>query len=462
MTDQSSSLPFDRSILRASDIRGIVGKNLDEGVVHRIGRAFGTYVRGQGGKTVAVSFDGRLSSPALEQALVGGLMKSGMTVRRVGRGPSPMLYFATHHLGTDAGMMITGSHNPPEYNGIKMMLNGQSFHGDDIQRLGTLIEAENFEEVAGAQENAPVAQAYVNRLMEDFSPATPLTVAWDAGNGAAGEIMQELAARLPGTHYLLNEEIDGRFPNHHPDPTIEENLEQLKAHVITRKCDLGIAFDGDGDRIGVVDQKGRVVWGDQMMILFAREILREHPGATIIGDVKCSQTFFDEVAKLGGKPIMWKSGHAMVKAKMVETGALLAGEMSAHIFFKHRYYGFDDALYAAVRLLSILGRGEKPLADILDAMPTTVNTPELRFDCDENRKFEVVREVAERLATEPEAEISTLDGVRVSTKHGWWLLRASNTQAVLVARCESTSHEGLEYLKDTLRRQLRLSGLDLP
>jgi phosphomannomutase len=301
---------------------------------------------------------------------------------------------------------------------------------------------------------------YVDRLAEEYRAERALTVAWDSGNGAAGEIMARLAEKLPGRHVLLNEAIDGTFPSHHPDPTVPANLQQLIDTVKAEGCDLGLAFDGDGDRLGVVDGQGRILWGDQILCLLAEDVLRERPGAPIIADVKASQVLFDHIAAKGGKPIMWKTGHSPIKNKMRETKAPLAGEMSGHIFFADRYYGFDDALYAAVRLLDIVARADTDLAGLRDRLPTRVNTPEIRMDCDEARKFDVVREVSERLAADG-ATVNDVDGVRVNTDDGWWLLRASNTQPVLVARCEAKDEAGLERLKTAVRNQLAKSGVEV-
>ena len=461
MATTSGSHPIDPTILREYDIRGIVGKSLTSEDVQAIGRAFGSIVVRGGGTMVAVGYDGRTSSPDLEAALVEGLVATGLVVSRIGLGPTPMLYFAVRHLGAHGGMMITGSHNPPEYNGIKIVLEGRPFFGEDIQRLGRLAAAGDFVARTGGKSEAhPVAEAYVGRLLEDFAGDRPLKVAWDAGNGAAGNVLQMLSKRLPGRHLLLNEVVDGSFPAHHPDPTVEENLEQLKRLVIEEHCDLGIAFDGDGDRIGVVDAKGRVLWGDQLLVILAKSVLEDFPGATIIADVKASQVFFDEIARLGGRPLMSKTGHSLIKTLMSETKAPLAGEMSGHIFFADRYYGYDDALYAAIRLLSIVGGSNVSLADMRDAMPVMVNTPELRIDCPEERKFSVVDEVRERLNNADGVTVQDIDGVRVTSDDGWWLLRASNTQAVLVGRCEAADEAGLRRLIAELDRQLRLSGIE--
>ena len=329
---------FDPTILREYDIRGIVPDTLGPGDVHAIGRAFATILLERGLKSAAVGYDGRLSSPQLEAALVEGLAASGVDVTRIGRGPTPMLYFAQATLPTDAGLMITGSHNPPDYNGIKMIVEGQPFFADDIRLLGERAGRGDYADGEGRVTEKSVLGDYVARLLQDFLAAeTSLNVAWDAGNGAAGEALVMLTDALPGRHILLNEEIDGTFPAHHPDPTVESNLQQLKDAVAENGCDLGIAFDGDGDRIGVIDGRGRVLWGDQLLVILAREVLDDVPGATIIADVKSSRVFFDEITRMGGKALMWKTGHSHIKNKMVETGAPLAGEMSAHIFFKHRY-----------------------------------------------------------------------------------------------------------------------------
>jgi phosphomannomutase len=455
---------LDPTILREYDIRGEVPKTLAAADSRVIGHAFGSILVERGGRTAAVGYDGRLSSPELESALVVGLSQAGVNVTRIGRGPTPMLYFAQATLPTDAGLMVTGSHNPPEFNGVKIVLGGKPFFAADIQALGARAAKGNFAKGRGQVAERSVITDYVARLLRDFAPAPkgPTCVAWDAGNGAAGEALKLLVKGLPGRHLLLNDAIDGRFPAHHPDPTVEKNLDQLKATVAKEKCDLGIAFDGDGDRIGVIDGLGRVLWGDQLLAILAAEVLADQPGATVIADVKASQVFFDEIRRLGGRPMMWKAGHSHIKNKMAETGAPLAGEMSAHIFFKHRYYGFDDALYAAVRLLSALGRSGESLAQIHDRLPKLMNTPELRFDCAEDRKFQVIEEVRRRLAARKDVTVHDIDGVRVETADGWWLLRASNTQAVLVARCESKTAQGLARLKDSLKAELAASGVAFP
>ena len=454
---------FDPTILREYDIRGVLGQTLSAADAYALGRSFGTVVRRNDGKTACVGYDGRLTSPELEAALVEGLSDSGIEVWRVGLGPTPMLYFATLTLKADGGVMITGSHNPPDHNGFKMMLGKAAFFGQAIQDLGRIVaEGAYASGPAGAIRDVSIFDRYVERLAASLGaggrpPGRPLTVAWDAGNGAAGQAMTALTRRLPGRHILLNEKIDGRFPSHHPDPTVPENLKQLQTAVREHRCDLGFAFDGDADRLGVVDGQGRIVLADQMMILYAREVLQERPGSTIIADVKSSQVLFDEIARAGGKPLMWATGHSLIKSKMVEMKAPLAGEFAAHIFFADHYLGFDDALYAAVRMLGLVARSSESLAQMRDKLPSLVNTPEARFPCGEQRKFAIIKEIKERLQADG-ASVNDIDGVRVQTADGWWLLRASNTQDLLVARCESTSSEGLERLKRSLAEALQASG----
>ncbi len=463
----AASIPFthrfDPTVLREYDIRGIVGRTLHEADAFAIGRCFGSIVARDGGTTVAVGYDGRVSSPVLEPHLVAGLKASGMEVLRIGRGPTPMLYYAATTLGTAGGIMLTGSHNPPDHNGFKMMLHGKPFFGARITDIGRMAGAGDVVPLAeGSERTLDVSADYLARLVADWDGGDrALEVVWDNGNGAAGEVLQRLVRMLPGRHTVLFADIDGRFPNHHPDPTVPKNLEHLIAEVRRRGADLGVAFDGDADRIGVVDDTGEVLFGDQLLVVLARDVLARHPGATIIADVKASQVLFDEIARAGGVPLMFKTGHSLIKAKMAEIGSPLAGEMSGHIFFADRWYGFDDALYAAIRLLGILARMDGPLSALRAALPSVLNTPELRFDCADTRKFVVIEEVAARLKVAG-ATVSDIDGVRVRTEDGWWLLRASNTQAVLVARVEASSEAGLDRLKAALAAQLQASGLAAP
>ena len=460
---------FDSTVLREYDIRGIIGKTLGAQDARAIGRGFATLLKRAGGTKVAVGYDGRVSSIMLEEALVAGLNASGVDVVRVGMGPTPMLYYAEASMeDVQGGIQITGSHNPPDYNGFKMVFFGRPFFGADILKLGQMAIAGDWIDAAGegregGHEHREIITAYIDRLVEGLNGIDPavltgLKIGWDAGNGAAGPALELLVKKLPGEHHCLFTEVDGTFPNHHPDPTEEKNLADLKHLVAAKNLQFGVAFDGDGDRIGAVDGTGRVIWGDQLLMIYAEDLLRMVPGSTIIADVKASSALFERVSELGGLPIMGKTGHSLIKSKMKETGAPLAGEMSGHVFFAHQYYGFDDALYAAIRLIAASARLGKSVTELREAMPPMINTPELRFQVDESRKFAVIDEVKARLA-DAGADVNDTDGVRVNTADGWWLLRASNTQDVLVARAESLSAEGLERLMEQIDRQLAASGL---
>lgn len=456
---------FHPTVLREYDIRGIIGETLGTADAYAIGRGFATLLRRAGGSRVAVGYDGRLSSPDLEAALVSGLNDSGVDAVRIGLGATPMLYYAEASAeDVQGGIQITGSHNPANYNGFKMVFQGRPFFGADIQELGRLAATGDWAEGKGTHEPREVLVAYVDRMVQglagiDHAKLADLRIGWDAGNGAAGPALELLVDRLPGEHHLLYTEVDGNFPNHHPDPTEEKNLADLRKLVAEKNLDFGIAFDGDGDRIGAIDGQGRVVWGDQLLMIYAEDLLQIVPGAAVIADVKASRAFFDHVQHLGGQPIMWKTGHSLIKSKMKAIGAPLAGEMSGHVFFAHQYYGFDDALYAAVRLIAASARLGRSVTDLRGAMPALVNTPELRFQVDESRKFAVIEEVKARLAASG-ADVDGIDGVRVSTADGWWLLRASNTQDVLVARAESESEEGCQRLLAEIDDQLAASGLE--
>lgn len=461
MKDDLRGHRFHPTILREYDIRGIVGETLFPSDAEAIGRAYATLLQEGGGKRVCVGYDGRLSSPELAEALIKGLTEAGADVDAIGLGPTPMLYFAVHHLGADGGIQVTGSHNPPSHNGFKMMLDKASFYGERIQTLGRIAAEGAFENGAGQVADRPVIDAYIGRLRADYHGDRALKVVWDAGNGASGDALKALTDRLPGEHHLLFADIDGRFPNHHPDPTVPENLEDLIAAVRDHGAELGIAFDGDGDRIGVVDGEGRIMFGDQLLQVLITDVLERLPGSPIIADVKASQALFDAIGQLGGEPIMYKTGHSLIKTTMAERGAPLAGEMSGHIFYADGFYGHDDALYVAVRLLDILARSDRSLAAWHDQMAPMINTPELRFDCPDDEKFDAVARVRERVEAEG-AEVNAIDGVRVSTDDGWWLLRASNTQAVLVARAEAKDEAGLDRLKADIARHLNAVGVSPP
>jgi len=456
---------FHPTVLREYDIRGIIGETLGADDARAIGRSFGSMLAEAGGRKVAVGYDGRVSSPMLEHALVEGLNASGMDVVRIGMGPTPMLYYAEASAeDVDGGIEITGSHNPANYNGFKMVFQGRPFFGANIQELGRRSSAGEWVDGSGSVEDRDVIDAYIERMLEALDGIDPaslagLKVGWDAGNGAAGPALEKLAARLPGEHHLLFTDVDGEFPNHHPDPTVEENLADLRNLVAEKSLDFGVAFDGDGDRIGAIDGEGRVIWGDQLLMVFAEDLLARRKGATIIADVKASRALFDHVAAHGGEPLMWKTGHSLIKSKMKETGSPLAGEMSGHVFFADEYYGYDDALYAGVRLIAAAARLGKSVTELRSAMPPMINTPEMRFQVDESRKFAAIGEIAGRVAAS-DALADTTDGVRVTTDDGWWLLRASNTQDVLVARAESESEEGLARLVAQIDEQLAASGLE--
>ena len=448
---------FHPTMLREYDIRGVVGDTLLDADAYAIGRSFATLIARAGGRRVAVGYDGRLSSPMLADALIAGINAAGVDALNVGLGPTPMLYYAASTQDVDGGIQITGSHNPPDYNGFKMVFQGRPFFGADIQTIGTMAAAGDWNDGKGSVESIDIVDAYVDRLVEGFAGGA-FRIGWDAGNGAAGTVVEKLTQRLPGEHHLLFTDIDGHFPNHHPDPTEEKNLADLRKLVAEKSLDFGVAFDGDGDRIGAIDGEGRVIWGDQLLQIYAAAVLKDAPGATVIADVKASQALFDRVAELGGQPLMWKTGHSLIKAKMKETASPLAGEMSGHIFFADRYYGFDDAPYAAVRLIEAATTLGQSVTALRGAMAPMVNTPEMRFQVDEVRKFAIVDEVLERLAAAG-AQVDRTDGARVLTDDGWWLLRASNTQDVLVARAEASDEAGLARLVAAIDDQLAQSGV---
>ncbi len=448
---------FHPSLLREYDIRGIVGETLFEKDAYWIGRCFGHRVREKSGKAIAVCRDGRLSSPQLENALIQGLCDAGLNVYHLGIGPTPMLYFAEYVLPVDAAIMVTGSHNPPSHNGFKMSLGRSPFFGEDILAFSKLI-TENLNTGQGKIYESDLLSLYRDRLLQGIKFGKELKIAWDPGNGATAEILKNLVQSLPGTHILLNSEMDGNFPSHPPDPSDPVNLIQLQQTVIEKKCDVGVAFDGDGDRLAAVDGKGRILWGDQLLLLFACDLLKREPKAKIIVDIKASQGFFDEISRLGGDPIMWKTGHSHIKAKIATSGAILAGEVSGHFFFKEDYYGFDDGLYAAIRLLSLLSHSSQNLSDLYEELPHLPSTPEIRIPCDPAQKFKIPENIKTRLLTQGYSFID-IDGIRVQLDKGWWLLRASHTQDVLVARCEAYTTEGLGYIKQHLKEELEKEKL---
>jgi phosphomannomutase / phosphoglucomutase len=438
------------TIFREYDIRGVVDRDLTEEAVHLVGKALGTRIRAAGGRKTAVGRDARLSGPRFARSMIEAIRSTGVDVLDLGIVPTPLTYFAAHTAGVDGICMITGSHNPPEYNGLKVGLGAATFHGEEIQALRRLAESGAFPTGAGDVAAYDVVTPYQDYVRKNLRLGKRrLKVVIDAGNGTGGVVAVPLFQSLGIDVVPLFIEMDGRFPNHHPDPTVEKNLEHLEAKVKEVGADVGIAYDGDADRVGAVDEKGNVLWGDQLMILFSRALLAEVPGAAIVGEVKCSFTLYDDIAKRGGRPIMWKAGHSLIKAKMKEEKALLAGEMSGHIFFGHRWFGFDDGIYSSGRLLELLSRTEAPLSSLLADVPRTFSTPELRVDCPEEKKFEVVRRAQEFFRTRYDAV--TVDGVRVVFPDGWGLVRASNTQPLLVLRFEAKTQPRLEEIQALVR-----------
>ncbi|MBI4817326.1 MAG: phosphomannomutase/phosphoglucomutase [Deltaproteobacteria bacterium] len=440
-------------IFRQYDIRGVVDQDLTETGVEQIGRAFASWV-GEG--PLVVGRDCRLHSERLSKALLRGLARAGVCCIDVGIVPTPTLYFALHHLSASGGVQITGSHNPPEYNGLKISRGTASLYGDGIQELRRRIEAGAFAPVgSGAIDSFDIGPAYLEAVTSRISMGPKrLRAVVDGGNGTAAPTAIPILRALGVEVVPLFAEMDGTFPNHHPDPTVEENLEDLRRAVASERADLGIAFDGDGDRIGVLDEKGQVLWGDRLMILFSRALLEEVPGATILGEVKCSQTLYDEIARLGGQPVMWKAGHSLIKAKMAETHAELAGEMSGHIFFKHRWFGFDDATYTAARLVEILSHESRPLSELLLDVPPTYSTPELRVDCAEAMKGPLVAACVKRFR-ERGFEVIDVDGARVLYGDGaWGLVRASNTTPILVLRFEAKTEARLREIRADFEAEL--------
>jgi len=435
------------TIFREYDIRGVADVELLSADVEILGQAFGTYLQRHGGRNINLCRDTRLSSPRLEEALLHGLLASGCHVTDLGVAPTPVLYYSVFRLQADGGVMITGSHNPPEFNGFKVVCGTSTIHGEAIQEIRRMIETGDLARGEGSQQTADMVTPYVEEIASQFHFPRRIRVVVDAGNGTGGPVMGPILRRLNVDATEMYFEMDGRFPNHHPDPTVPKNLEALVAKVLETGADLGIAFDGDTDRIGAVDDRGAVLYGDQLMIIYGREILSRKPGATFIGEVKCSQLMYDDLAAHGGNAIMWKTGHSLIKAKMQETRAELAGEMSGHMFFADRYYGFDDAIYAACRLMEIVANSGQPLSAQLEGMPRTVTTPEIRFDCPDELKFAVVRRATEELRARH--KILDVDGVRVLFAKGWGLVRASNTQPVLVMRFEAETEELLrEYRRE--------------
>ena len=440
---------MEKDIFREYDIRGIVDKDFDLNDVEKMGLGFGTYLSKHGGKTAVAARDCRLSSPGIRDALVKGMVAAGVRVIDLGTCPTPLLYFGIRRLKADGGVMITASHNPPEYNGFKVCLGPDTIYGEGIQDFRRLVEKGEFIKGKGSAEPYEIIGPYTDYLVNHISLKRPVRLAVDAGNGTAGVVAGPILKKVGCETIELFFEMDGRFPNHEPDPTIPENMSTLIDTVLKHDLEMGIGFDGDGDRIGVVDEKGRIIWGDMLMAVFAREILKDHPGATFIGEVKCSQNMYDHIKAHGGNPIMWKTGHSLIKQKLKEEKALLAGEMSGHMFFADRYFGYDDAIYAACRLVELAASRSEPLSGFLADLPKTYNTPEIRVECPEDQKFKVVDKVKAMLGKD--TEIIDIDGVRMVFPDGWGLVRASNTSPVLVLRFEAQSQPRLKEIQEYLQ-----------
>lgn len=455
-------------LFREYDLRGIVGEELTADIAERVGRAYATHVQGRGAKTVTVGRDGRLSSPELYRALVKGLLAGGLNVVDIGICPSPLVYFSLHTLPVDGGIMITGSHNAAEYNGFKICVGKEAIHGEEIQELRRVMEEGKFVSGRGTLTEHPIIPDYLAYIKNSFAgvDAKRLHVVIDCGSGVAALIAKDALELLGCKVTGLYCELDGRFPHHHPDPTVLENLSDLMQAVKDNKADVGIGYDGDADRIGTVDESGRVLWGDRLMVVYSRDILAVKPGSTIISEVKASQSLYDDIAKRGGRPVMWKTGHSLIKAKMKEEKAVLAGEMSGHMFFADRYFGYDDAVYASCRLIEILAKGVKPLSALVADLPDTTVTPEIRVDLPDTIKFDVVKRVRERFETYARTkqglgpdwrmirELVTIDGVRAIFDDGWGLIRASNTQPALVLRFEAATSAKLDAIRAIVEGEL--------
>ncbi len=451
MTHQNNILPD--AVFKAYDIRGIVPEQLNNGFAQLLGRALARQARQANVSTLVVGYDGRLSSPTLSTALQEGLMAGGINTLDLGMVPTPLVYFAAHTQQTGSGVAITGSHNPPQYNGFKMMVGGITLHGPLVQELKQIMADPGPAEGGGERSQLDIVPAYIQRIVDDVKLARPMKIAIDCGNGVAGAVAPQLFKALGCQVDELFCEVDGRFPNHHPDPADPHNLEDLIRHVQQSDCEIGLAFDGDGDRLGLVTKSGEIIWPDRQMILYARDILARQPGATIIYDVKCSRHLGEAIRQAGGKPLMWQTGHSMIKAKLAETGAPLAGEMSGHTFFKERWFGFDDGLYTGARLLEILARGDNPSA-VLEALPKDVSTPELKLEMQEGQPHALIRELQSSGRFPSAKELITIDGVRAEYADGFGLARASNTTPVVVLRFEAETQEALVRIQSEFRAAL--------
>jgi phosphomannomutase/phosphoglucomutase len=444
-------LEINPGIFREYDIRGIVGQDLTPEIVETLGKGIGTYFRRHQKNEVALGRDCRLSSPSFAEALARGLLSTGCSVIDLGTIPTPLLYFTIFYKKKEAGVIITGSHNPPEYNGFKIMLGEETLYGETIRKIYAIIKSRRFAKAKpGSLSSYDIVPEYLDYVAQNIRLQRKLKVVVDAGNGTAGVVAVPIFKRLGAEVIELYCEMDGTFPNHHPDPTLPEALSELIKTVIEKEADLGVAYDGDGDRIGVIDEQGQIIWGDQLLILFSRDILPSHPGAAVISEVKSTKLLYEEIEKLGGRPIMWKTGHSLIKKKIKEENALLAGEMSGHMFFADKYFGFDDAIYSSARVLEVLSRSEQKLSEKLSDLPKTYTTPEIRIYASEQVKFKIVDEVKKALAKK--YPIIDIDGVRAIFPKGWGLVRASNTQAVLVLRFEADTPQDLEAIRQEVKQ----------
>lgn len=459
-----NTLNISATIFRAYDIRGVVGETLNADIVYTIGQAIGSAVLEQGDTSIVVARDGRLSGPTLSKAFIEGLLATGIDVINIGRVPTPVLYFAAHVLGTTSGAMLTGSHNPVDHNGIKMMIQGEAIYGDAIQALYQRIQQQAFAVGTGKLTHEEILPRYEARILGDVELNKPLKVVVDCGNGVAGVIAPALLQKLGCEVHELFCEVDGNFPNHHPDPSQEENLSDLIQTVISKKADLGLAFDGDGDRLGVVTAAGDIIWPDRQLILFALHVLKKNPGAKIIYDVKSTRLLSSMIHRYGGKPIMYKTGHSLIKAKMKQENAALGGEMSGHMFFNDRWYGFDDAIYAAARLLEIIAEDGRDLATIFSEIPNSVSTPELKIALADDKKFLFMDALIKSADFGPTATVNTIDGLRIDYPDAWGLVRCSNTTPYLIMRFEADDLTALAGIKAKFRQHLLAldERLDLP
>jgi len=446
-------------IFREYDIRGIYGTDLTEEYVELIGKAYGTLIKRNNGKTVSTGRDCRLSSPSLSESLINGITSTGINVINIGIVSTPILYFSLFNMEVDGGVMLTASHNPGDYNGVKLSIGRDSLYGEGIQGLRKMIEADDFEEGSGEVKDQSITTEYIKFMKGSVHIRPGLKVAVDCGNGMVGLVGPQILKDMGFDLVELYSEPDGTFPNHHPDPTVEENLVDLQKAVIENKSEVGIAFDGDGDRLGVIDENGNIIWGDMLVLIYALSVLEKNKGATIIGDVKCSSNLFKGIEEAGGKAIMWKTGHSLIKSKIKETNAELAGEMSGHMFFNDRFYGYDDAFYAALRLLEIISKSGKKVSELLAHVPKTYSTPEIRVECDDATKFQLVETVTNKFRKD--YDVIDIDGVRVNFPDGWGLIRASNTQPALVLRFEAESEARLSEIRNLIESKLEEAKLEL-